>query len=158
MKLKFRIEEKGGPGSGHRGHSGRPGKRGGSMPGSSAGSSSGGKNMVTFPAKTGGVFGGYDTWEDLQIAHTREHLAALSAETQSLLSKQGVDMNTRKPLATFVESLTQTQARRIMDELQTLSNKDLYYSFRSLYDKTFDELYGKRSELTFDIFSGLKRK
>jgi len=34
MKLIFGFEEKGGPGSGHRGHSGRPGKRGGSMPGS----------------------------------------------------------------------------------------------------------------------------
>lgn len=33
MKLKFRVEEKGGPGSGHRGHSGRPGKIGGSSPG-----------------------------------------------------------------------------------------------------------------------------
>lgn len=39
MKLKFRVEEKGGPGSGHRGHSGRPGKRGGSAPGSGGGSS-----------------------------------------------------------------------------------------------------------------------
>jgi len=34
VKLKFRIEEKGGPGSGHRGHIGRPGKVGGSLPGS----------------------------------------------------------------------------------------------------------------------------
>jgi len=40
MKLKFRIEEKGGAGSGHHGHAGRPGKHGGSLPGS-GGSGSG---------------------------------------------------------------------------------------------------------------------
>ena len=33
-KLKISIEHKGGAGSGHHGHSGRPGKRGGSSPGS----------------------------------------------------------------------------------------------------------------------------
>lgn len=31
--MSMRITFKGGPGSGHRGHAGRPGKRGGSMPG-----------------------------------------------------------------------------------------------------------------------------
>lgn len=40
MKLKFRIEEKGGAGSGHHGHAGRPGKHGGSLPGSGGGSGS----------------------------------------------------------------------------------------------------------------------
>ena len=38
MKAIIRvIEEKGGPGSGHHGHAGRQGKRGGSLPGTGGG-------------------------------------------------------------------------------------------------------------------------
>jgi len=43
MKLKFGfVEKKGGTGSGHHGHAGRPGKHGGSLPGSGGGSDSDG--------------------------------------------------------------------------------------------------------------------
>lgn len=37
MRLKFRVEEKGGAGSGNFGHAGRPGKRGGSAPSGAGG-------------------------------------------------------------------------------------------------------------------------
>jgi len=36
MKMTLHVEEKGGAGSGHLGHAGRPGKHGGSVPGSIA--------------------------------------------------------------------------------------------------------------------------
>ena len=47
MKLTLRL--KGGPGSGHHGHSGRPGKRGGSLPGAGGGMVYGSMELINKP-------------------------------------------------------------------------------------------------------------
>jgi len=56
MKLKLRF--KGGPDSGHRGHSGRPGQRGGSLPGKGGGA--GKQELLDIYVKANGV----DQWGD----------------------------------------------------------------------------------------------
>jgi hypothetical protein len=137
IRLKF-VEKKGGAGSGHHGHAGRPGKVGGSSSGKGE----------------GGVFGGYDSFEGLQAANTRSYLNNLSGDLRSYLQEQGVNLNTDKALLPFVESLTQTQAKRILNEL----DGDKYMKFYSMYTKVFDELYGKRSTIHHNIFSGYSRK
>jgi len=58
--MKFKIRYKGGPGSGHRGHSGRPGKRGGSAPGTGGGAAGPPSELVAIYKKSGGV----DEWGD----------------------------------------------------------------------------------------------
>jgi len=50
--VKFQLKYKGGPGSGHRGHSGRPGKRGGSV----AGTDGGGLQVVGMGGKPAHIF------------------------------------------------------------------------------------------------------
>ena len=71
-KLTLTFRKKGGTGSGHRGHAGRPGKRGGSTPGG-GGSVSGGEGEQKWPSEirkaarrkpTGGS--SYFDWVDLE--------------------------------------------------------------------------------------------
>jgi len=67
MKLWEIIESKlfGGPGSGNFGHKGRPGKRGGSIPGGKGGVAGGAKSEEKWYEKGDGVFVGWDpsTWK-----------------------------------------------------------------------------------------------
>jgi len=97
--MMIRVRLKGGPGSGHRGHAGRPGKRGGSSPGTGAG-------LVSMPRhianQVGEKIGNVDpvavnvlnsvlvedTWEHASVSELKDRIVT------SLSEESGVDYDT----------------------------------------------------------------